>query len=164
MAKQRILTAALLREIVNYNPQTGEFTKQPIKIGWTCGKARWRYRVVAVEGKNHLEHRLAWFWMTGQWPPIGSVVDHINGDATDNRWSNLRLATPSQNQQNRARVNKNNSSGLTGAYKKRKGDSRWFSMLGKRHLGTFATKNAAHDAYRRAALAEYGDFAPRRLA
>jgi hypothetical protein len=167
MAKQTILTAARLREIVNYNPETGEFTSQPTRIGWECGKAQrrnYRYRVVRVEGKNHLEHRLVWFWVTGQWPPISSVVDHINGDATDNRWVNLRLASPSQNQRNRTRINKNNSSGLTGVYKKRKGDKRWFSMLGKQHLGTFATKDEAHEAYRRAALAAYGDFAPDRLA
>lgn len=61
MAKSTILTIERLREIADYNPETGEFTRRPTKLGWTCGKPRWRYRVVTLEGKNHLEHRLAWF-------------------------------------------------------------------------------------------------------
>lgn len=175
MAKRTILTFDHLRDIVDYNPTTGEFTTRPRKIGWTCnrkGNARTRlsYRVVALEGKNHLEHRLAWFWMTGQWPPADAVVDHINGDATDNRWSNLRLSTHSQNMQNRTRMNKNNSSGLTGAYRIQskgltgsKGGKQWFSLIGTRHLGSFSTKEEAHEAYKKAALELYGEFAPDRL-
>lgn len=163
MAKDKIAYERL-RDLVDYNPETGEFTKRPTRIGWTCGKRNgYRYRVVAVEGKNYLENILAWFFMTGQWPPVGLIVDHKNGDATDNKWGNLRLATPSGNQQNRARINKNNTSGLTGAYKKRKGDTHWFSVRGKRYLGKFATKEEAHEAYRKAVLEEFGDFAPERL-
>jgi hypothetical protein len=166
MAKHSLLTSARLREIASYNPKTGEFMSQPIRIGWNCGGKQRRpypyiYRIVAIDGKNYLEHRLAWFWMTGEWPPSDAVIDHINGDSTDNRWENLRLATLSQNQRNRTRMNKNNPNGLTGAY--RRSDKRWVSWLGKRYLGTFATKEEAHEAYRKAALEKYGEFAPKRL-
>lgn len=70
------------------------------------------YLVVTVLGKTFYVHRICWFLQTGEWPE-GSV-DHINGVKTDNCWSNLRLATHSQNGCNR--LNSANKSGCKNVY------------------------------------------------
>jgi len=48
--------------------------------------------------------RLIWFIMEGEWPPTGLWVDHIDRDAANCKWPNLRLGTPAQNAQNKAPV------------------------------------------------------------
>ena len=70
------------------------------------------YLVVSVSDKTFYVHRICWFLQTGEWPE-GSV-DHINGVKTDNGWSNLRLATHSQNGCNR--LNSANKSGCKNVY------------------------------------------------
>ncbi|WP_428999737.1 HNH endonuclease signature motif containing protein [Stenotrophomonas maltophilia] len=50
------------------------------------------------------QHRLAWLYMTGQWP--SGEIDHINHDRSDNRWHNLRDVSHQANQQNRAGASK----------------------------------------------------------
>lgn len=70
------------------------------------------YLVVTVQGKTFYVHRICWFLATGEWPTEN--VDHINGVKTDNCWSNLRLATPSQNGCNR--LNSANKSGCKNVY------------------------------------------------
>lgn len=90
--------------------------------------------------------------------PAGAEVDHANGDKLDNRRSNLRLATKSQNNANRGPY--------TGTYKGvswHKRDRRWQSQIringSQRHLGTFADPVSAALAYDRAARAAWGEFA-----
>ena len=51
-----------------------------------------------VDGHRHSAHVLAVFYMTGVWPT--ELVDHKDNDTTNNRWLNLRQATPSQNAAN----------------------------------------------------------------
>lgn len=70
------------------------------------------YLVVTVQGKTFYVHRICWFLATGEWPTEN--VDHINGVKTDNCWSNLRLATHSQNGCNR--LNLANKSGCKNVY------------------------------------------------
>jgi hypothetical protein len=164
---KKIHSEEQLRDLVTYDPETGHILTRPQRIGatvWMSSRKDWRTRIVHIGGRHYLEHRLAWFLMTGEYPPNDMVVDHINGDSTDNRWCNLRLATSSENQRNRTRINKNNGAGLTGAYQNRKEYSkRWFSSIGGKHLGSFSTKEEAHEAYRKAAIEKYGSFAPDRL-
>jgi hypothetical protein len=93
--------------------------------------------------------------------PDGFQIDHIDGDGLNNRKSNLRLATRSENARNR-RINKNSTSGLKGAswVESRK---RWRAEIradGKQiHLGYFNTPEAAHAAYVAASEKMHGEFA-----
>lgn len=154
-----------LKELLHYCPETGAFTRliktsNRIKIGSVAGYARPGCRlVISVDGKLYHAHRLAWFWMTGEWPK--DQINHINGVRDDNRWDNLREATRSQNQQNR-KVNSNNKSGYMGvSWQRRAG--KWVAHIKiagcNRYLGLFTTPEDAHAAYL-AAKAEHHQFQP----
>lgn len=92
--------------------------------------------------------------------PKGRIVDHINGNPLDNRRSNLRLVTLSQNAQNRKR-HKNNKSGVKGVIW-HKGNKAWRASIminGKaKHLGSFQDLQEAGQAYRNASEKFFGTF------
>lgn len=148
------LTQEALKELMDYSPETGEFTWKVQRSG-TVGKGTQAgsikdtgYRVVSVLGHKVLEHRLAYLWMTGALPTID--VDHIDGCRSNNAWANLRLLTHAQNCSHRQQLNKNSSSGFPGAsFYPRSG--KWRSQLmvaGKQHwLGHFDTPELANAAY-----------------
>ena len=114
---------------------------------------------IRVDGAGYRAHRLAWLYMTSEWPT--DVIDHINGDGTDNRWSNIRAATKGQNQCNR-RMSRNNTSGRQGVYYRQHRGSWaaeiWFNDK-KQYLGTFATKEEAVAARAAAERQLHGAFA-----
>jgi hypothetical protein len=94
-----------LKELFDYDPATGKFTRVVSVRGArkTVGAARPDgYLTMCVDSKGYLYHRLVWLWCTGVEPPV--QIDHVNGDRSDNRISNLRLATHKQNQENKHRV------------------------------------------------------------
>lgn len=69
------------------------------------------YRVVQLMGKHYREHHICWAISKGAWPI--NQIDHKNCDRGDNRISNLRECTGSENAKNRT-LNKNSSSGYKG--------------------------------------------------
>ncbi len=166
-----VLTQDALRDLVSYDPETGVFLwrDRPDDIGWSrknAGKeAGWidtsvGYRRIGLFNVYHWAHRLAWLYMVGPIQP-GGEIDHINGDRTDNRWDNLRVATHAQNGHN-VGLRRNNTSGVKGvSWTASRG--KWaatITMNGRlKHLGRFDNFEDAVAA-RRAAEAEYqGAFA-----
>lgn len=101
------LTHELLTSYLKYNETKGEFTwiKRPnknIHLHTRAGtKNATGYRVISLFGKRYLEHRLAWFFVHGEMPE--HEIDHINQIRDDNRISNLRQVTRSENQRNKTR-------------------------------------------------------------
>src|ERR1700724_777328 len=117
MAKRESITAARLREILHYDPETGIFTwrvrtSNRANVGATAGCICANgYPQTSIDGHRYSMHRLAWLYVTGEWP--GAETDHRNGDKTDNRFCNLRPATKAENGRNRA-IYKSNTSGFKG--------------------------------------------------
>ena len=151
------LTAARLRELLHYDPDTGVFTwrvsRGRVSKGTEAGTAdRHGYRMIRLFGVRYFAHRLAWLYIHGVNP--ASCMDHANGDPADNRIVNLREATHAQNNQNQ-RVHTRNASGLIGAWWNSK-KSLWESSISvsnvKIKLGYFRSKEDAHAAYLRAKL------------
>ena len=146
------ITAERLRDLLSYDPQTGEFrwvrpTTRSVRVGDVAGSSGPGYVGIFIDGYRYYAHRLAWLHMTGAFPR--QQLDHINGDRRDNRFSNLRECSGSQNQQNRA-ANKANRTGLVGVcLHKRSGKFQaQITVQGKtRALGMFADPQAAHAAY-----------------
>lgn len=115
----------MVLSVVDYNPSSGEFHWR-----WRQGRERttltWNFRfafkkcssinsdgylMIMINGKAYPAHRLAWLIVYGTMPD--GFIDHINRVRTDNRISNLRLVTHSENMQNR-KIQKNNKSGYRG--------------------------------------------------
>jgi len=118
MSGRTELTAERLREVLRYEPETGVFVwrvraARRIHVGAVAGNISPSsgYRFIGVDCRLYGAHRLAWLYMTGEWPK--HQVDHVNMDCADNRWANLRDATCSQNTANSC-VRINNKSGFKG--------------------------------------------------
>lgn len=158
------LTADRLRELLSYDPETGEFTRLVSvapralagqKSGDLDSKGYIRLR---VDGKRYLGHRLAWFYMTGEWPP--EQIDHRNGSRTDNRFTNLRLATAAQNLWNSTGW-KASQVAFKGVTRSHSGGfrARIRSDGKERQIGVYPTPEEAKAAYDAVASALHGEFA-----
>lgn len=157
-----MLTHARLLELLRYDPETGWFSWRISRGPRHAGEAAdcvgpLGYVVIRLDGVLYYGQRLAWFYMTGEWPK--DEVDHINMDKEDNRFANLREATPTENRQNKT-VRRDNRSGLKGVGRKR---DKWTARIKVgdtvMHLGTFLTPEGASLAYRWAAERYHREFA-----
>lgn len=119
------------------------------------------YRKIQVNGKSYRAHHLIWCFVHGSMPD--AEVDHINHIRDDNRIENLRPCVRRENSYNRA-ISKNNKSGYKGvSFAKSMPDKCWYASIkidGKsRNLGYYETPELAHNAYKSAAIAAFGNFA-----
>ena len=163
MAKTDNITQDRLKQLLNYNPETGIFTwivkKQGTRSNKIAGTKRDKGRIaINIDGILYLAHRLAWLYMHGEIP---KEIDHINMDPSDNRIINLRAATHMQNNYNKEKQ-KNNSSGYKGVAW-HKGSGKWQAYInidGKRvALGLFICPELAHLAYSEYATKYHKEFA-----
>jgi hypothetical protein len=147
------LSAERLKEVLAYDPVVGSFrwkrAKGRVGAGQLAGATdTYGYRVIRVDGRLYKAHRLAWLYEYGEWPC--GILDHINRAPGDNRISNLREATQSENMHN---ANRQSKSGVPGV-RWREERQRWVAQIriGYRNyvLGSFTSKDAAIEARRNA--------------
>lgn len=161
---EKFLTLERVREALAYDPKTGVFKwrvdRSNVKAGSKAGSSMaLGYTMIRLDDCQVYAHRLAWFYVHGEWP--SQQVDHVNGNRSDNSWDNLRLASQSQNSCNGS-LRSTNSSGYRGvSWSKEKG--KWVSRIvkdRKQHvLGYFTSKEDAYFAYLKAARELHGEFA-----
>lgn len=140
-----------MRQYLAYDPSTGVFMwLQDIgraKAGSVAGCIRKNgYRSINFRKNRYLCQRLAWLFSYGKFPEF--VMDHIDGDRTNNAISNLRDVPERINFHNRSSLNANNTTGLAGVSIGGRGYVSQIMINRKRiHLGVFDTKEQAHEAY-----------------
>lgn len=161
------LTADRVRAALDYAPETGVFHRKEtsrnnrVRAGEVAGHLSPQgYRLIGLDGTQHLAHRLAWLYIHGSWPV--NRIDHRNEDKDDNRIANLREATNSENHWNTA-PHRRNTSGFKGvSFDKSMG--KWHAQICRdyqnRRLGYFDTPEEAHAAYLAAARDLHGAFVP----
>ncbi len=126
--------------------------------GWSWDKAKAKNLIYAVTYENNRAVAMHRKILNA---PEGVFVDHVNGDGLDNRRSNLRLCSHTENMRNRRKL-MDAASRFKGVTKASKGKN-WRATIYPSgvqiHLGTFATEEAAARSYDRAARIFFGEFA-----
>lgn len=160
----RIETQEQLKSILDYNPDTGNFT-------WKCKKGLRNpdgnagsldergYIRIGYKGKGYWAHRLAWLYVNGEFPP--NDIDHINRNKSDNRMDNLRLATRNMNNGNSGiwRTNTSGYRGVSFDKNSNKFECYIWKKDRKHHLGYFVDPAEAAKRYNDEALSYFGEYA-----
>jgi hypothetical protein len=159
-----MLTEESLKEQVAYDPDTGVFRwktrpSNRVKIGDIAGSINDGYVIIKLRDRKYRAHILAWLYVYGALPEMG--IDHENLNRSDNRILNLREATGLENQGNTP-ISKANTSGYKGVCwdDRRK---KWKAYIHRNrkiiNLGLFDDILDAAEAYRTAAILQFGKFA-----
>lgn len=123
------LDVEYLRQVLDYNPDTGVITWRARtstrnQVGDVAGAVGQGYRKICVGRTDFLAHVLAWVILHGRLPD--GDIDHVNGDGTDNREINLREVTRSVNNENQKKPHKGNKSGYLGVAKVSRGHNTYY--------------------------------------
>lgn len=153
-----------LKSVLHYNQDTGIFTwinppkQHPRLKGEMAGSNKTGYILIKINNKKYKAHRLAWLYMYGKFPE--NNIDHINGNALDNRIINLRTCDQAQNNANKRRyLTKKISKGVR---KNKKSYSARIQFRGVCvTIGCYKTEKEASDAYFEKAKELYGEYARR---
>jgi hypothetical protein len=145
-----IVSIDRLRLVLSYDKTTGVFERlikvnRNSVIGEEVGSVNRvnGYRYIRIDGRAYLHHRLAWFYVHGQWPD--DQIDHIDGNRLNNSVVNLRPASSKQNRENRE-LSTSNKTGYRGVFYRKDKDKYRASVKhnGKsQHLGYFNTAEEA---------------------
>lgn len=156
------ITQARLKELFEYRGDGlyWKVSERNIKPGMRAGcieKAN-NYRRIRIDGGLYREHRLVWLYFYGELP---RMLDHIDGDGTNNRISNLRIANHVTNGYNR-KANKNNTTGYKNISRRKDGKyqvsffiegrtrhCRSFESLDDAVLYSIETRKKVHGEYAR---------------
>jgi len=153
MRKNEEITRERLKHVLSYDVNTGLFTwlnpsGRRVSRGRLANRTTcYGYIQIMIDNVNYYAHRLAWLYVYGEWP--SGILDHINRNKQDNRITNLRVVSHSENHHNMTHPPKRNKHewvGVTKApYGKYSAKIRW---NGERlWLGTFDTPKEAGKAY-----------------
>jgi hypothetical protein len=147
-----MLTQEILKERLNYNPETGVFTRNiklpKCKNQIPVGAVNKGYLVISLYRRYYRAHRLAWLYVTGEWPD--GVIDHRDGNSLNNKFENLRQCSVKENCENLRKARKTSKSGILGVS--------WHKQMGKwrasiknngkfKSIGLFHTPEDAYTAY-----------------
>jgi hypothetical protein len=143
-----------LKEVLSYCADTGLFTwrvavSRKVRVGAIAGgkSGDGQYIHIRLDGRIYRAHRLAWLYMTGEFP--ATLIDHDDGNGCNNRWTNLRLATSTENGCNRGKT-RANTSGFKGVFRCLR-TGKWYAQIRYRgrakRLGTYETTSEAHEVY-----------------
>jgi hypothetical protein len=155
-----MLTSELLRELLDYDAETGVFRWRKARPGTTVGAIAghkntdgyWRIRICY---RKYTASRLAWLYVTGRWP--SNQIDHANRNRSDDRFVNLREATRSQNGANRSAWIPGKVKGVC------RRSNGWETSITKDgryiYIGKFSSLSEATDAYQAKAAELFGVFA-----
>jgi len=142
-ARHDLMHSDLLR-LVNYDRETGRFTR--LKTGKLCDTCSTHgYLKVSINGYAYSAHRLAWFYVTKNWPD--EEIDHADHDRANNKFSNLSPASRSKNARNTS-LRSDNKTGTPGIDKLPGGTWRARITYNKttHTVGCFETKEQAISA------------------
>lgn len=147
------LTQAALKELLEYDPETGKFFWREKGVGRKraeAGNFSRGYVRIGIQGRLYYGHRLAFLYMTGSIP---DVVDHKDGDESNCRWENLRASTHSENGKNTTHR------GYHKASRSNKFIAQMTTDYKTIHLGTFNTPGEARAAYVEAKIGNHKPWA-----
>lgn len=141
-----------LKELLTYNPETGEFfnltNRSPnAKKGGRAGSIQLNgYKTTNLDNKKYLNHRLAWVYVSGEWPK--GEIDHLDGNKVNNSINNLRDVIPQHNKQNIKRAMSHSKRGILGVSKNHNRYMARIKLDGvPTYIGTYDTEELAHQAY-----------------
>lgn len=156
MAKKPLPSPEVLRQLLTYDPATGDLVWRtrhaemfPTKAASTWWNGRFAnqkaltaidssgYRFGLIFSVTHKAHRVIWALYYGAWPR--GEIDHLNGIKTDNRIKNLRDVHKSVNARN-TKMYGHNTSGQNGVSWYRR-NNKWRASIKidgqQKHLGYF---------------------------
>lgn len=153
------MTQKELKKRLHYDPETGVFTWKDGRFagkeaGGITPRGKHKYRNISLCGKRYYAHRLAWLYMTGEWPE--DRIDHADYNGLNNKFSNLRCANHAQNMANSGARNRLGVKGVSRIGKRYMANIT--SKYKTKYLGMFDTIEEASTAYQAAARTLYGDF------
>lgn len=145
------LSRERLCELLDVDTEKGIFTWRntmggKAQKGQQAGtKQKAGYITIRIDKKDYFAHRLMWLYVYGAMPLLH--IDHIDRNKSNNKPTNLRLATPKQNSENMFRMSTNTSGHRGVRFESRLISKPWSACIThnykQKHLGYYATMQEA---------------------